>query len=292
MLDLLSKELASLSEKLQAYNIKLIIGGGYGLYLRTESLRKNNPRTFFNNIPIARSTEDLDIFLSIHLITSLEKMRTIRTVLNEMGYEPKPDAKFYQFWKQVDLQGQSRRLKLDFLSPAILGKESSLVVQRNRRIRPRATPNTLLAKNEQMHARITEEATSLEDYLDLLYIDDRNYVYIPHPFTYMILKLFAIKDHIEQPETKGKAPHHSFDLYRTVAMLTELEEQQATSLVDKYPNLSDQARNIIGVYFNNLDSLGTLSLRRYIIDNQPTIGNESVEVFLEYLRDLFNAKDL
>lgn len=291
MLDLLKNELIALSQNLQTHNIKLIIGGGYGLYLKTESLRKSNPRTFFDTIPIARSTNDLDIFLSIELITSLEKMRTIRAVLNEMGYEPKPDAKFYQFWKPVALQNQSRRLKLDFLSPLISGEKCSLVKQDSRRIRPKGIPNAPLAENEQMHARITQEAASLEEYLQLLYINDTNYVYIPHPFTYMMLKLFAIKDHLEQPEIKGKAPYHSFDLYRTVAMLTESEEKQATSLAGKYPDLSNQAKNIVGAYFNNLDSPGTISLRRYIIDNEPSVTNESIKTFLEYLHDLFKLAD-
>lgn len=65
MLDLLRKELISLSEKLQAHNIKLILGGGYGLLLRTEHLSNNNSPTLFKDIPIARSTNDLDIFCQL-----------------------------------------------------------------------------------------------------------------------------------------------------------------------------------------------------------------------------------
>lgn len=127
-----------------------------------------------------------------------------------MGYEPKRGAEFYQFWRPVDIQGQARFLKLDFLSSAILGTQRSLVTQRNRRVRPKTAASRPLGENEKLHARITEEAVSLEDYLQLLYLNDNSYVYIPHPFTYMVLKLFAIKDHLEQPETKGKAPYHSF----------------------------------------------------------------------------------
>jgi hypothetical protein len=285
MLDLLRQELIVLAQKLQPYNIKLIIGGGYGLLLRTEFLSKNDSPTLFNNIPIARSTNDLDIFLSTEIVTSLEKMKIIRNTLNHLGYEPKPGAEFYQFAREVDIQGQSRFLKLDFLCPTITDQKQDLVEQDQRRVRPKSAKK--LKKEHKLHARNTKEAISLEDYLQLIYINDQTYVYIPHPFTYLILKLFAIKDHLDQPETKGKSQHHAFDLYRTVAMLTEIEDHETTLLARKYPDITQQANSIVKNLFNGIDSLGSLALRRYFIENQMIITNQTLIAFLNYLHDLF-----
>lgn len=286
MLDILRQELISLAQLLANRNIKLIIGGGYGLLLRTEFLSNNNFPTLFNQIPIARSTNDLDIFLSSEIVTSLDKMKTIRMVLNQLGYNPKPGAEFYQFWRPITIQGQSRFLKLDFLCPSINDQNQDLIEQDQRRVRPKSAKK--LKKEEKLHARKTQEAISLEDYLQLIPISQHTVVYIPHPFTYLILKLFAIKDHLEQPETKGKSQHHTFDLYRSVAMLTNEEDEQATLLIQKYPDIAQEASNIIKKFFVNQDSLGTLALRQYLLENQVATDDNSIENFLNYLHSLFN----
>lgn len=286
MLDILRQELISLVQLLANHNIKLIIGGGYGLLLRTEFLSNNNFPTLFNQIPIARSTNDLDIFLSSEIVTSLDKMKTIRMVLNQLGYNPKPGAEFYQFWRPINVQGQSRFLKLDFLCPSINDQNQDLIEQDQRRVRPKSAKK--LKKEEKLHARKTQEAISLEDYLQSISLNQNTVVYIPHPFTYLILKLFAIKDHLEQPETKGKSQHHTFDLYRSVAMLTDEEDQQATLLVQKYPDVAQEASNIIQAFFASQDSLGTLALRQYLFENQVKIDGNSIENFLSYLHSLFN----
>jgi hypothetical protein len=60
--DPLREQLRLLAAELQKDDIKLILGGGYGLVLRTEYVRRTQAATRFEEIPEARSTNDLDLF--------------------------------------------------------------------------------------------------------------------------------------------------------------------------------------------------------------------------------------
>ena len=77
--DPLCEQLRLIGWELQKDEIKLIMGGGYGLVLKTEYIRQTNARTRFEEIPQARSTNDLDLFLNAEIITSVEKIEKITT---------------------------------------------------------------------------------------------------------------------------------------------------------------------------------------------------------------------
>jgi hypothetical protein len=64
--DVLRAELERLAGALQPRGVPLIIGGGYGLLLRQEHIAHSGVRTV-REIPAARSTNDLDIFLSVEI---------------------------------------------------------------------------------------------------------------------------------------------------------------------------------------------------------------------------------
>ena len=93
--DPLREQLRLLALELQKDEIKLILGGGYGLLLKTEYIRQTNAVTRFEEIPQARSTNDLDLFLSAEIITSTEKIEKIRDALEKLKFEPV--APFFQF---------------------------------------------------------------------------------------------------------------------------------------------------------------------------------------------------
>lgn len=67
--DPLREQLRLLAQELKNDSIKVILGGGYGLVLKTEYIRQTNAATRFEEIPQARSTNDLDLFLSAEIIT-------------------------------------------------------------------------------------------------------------------------------------------------------------------------------------------------------------------------------
>ncbi len=64
--DPLVRHLAELAVELDADNIPIILGGGMSLYLRQKFLSGRAPRYPFD--VAARSTADLDLFLSSRLI--------------------------------------------------------------------------------------------------------------------------------------------------------------------------------------------------------------------------------
>ncbi|MEY2725148.1 MAG: hypothetical protein RLZZ458_1015 [Planctomycetota bacterium] len=104
---------------------KLIIGGGYGLYLK-QLYVSNNPqiRTLFavTDLPTARTTEDIDLILRAEIVTDSGSMKAIREVLDQLGFTVVETAKFTQFVRPMS-QG---RVKIDLLA-APLGEFASRV---------------------------------------------------------------------------------------------------------------------------------------------------------------------
>ena len=67
-------------------DVELIIGGGYGLVLRSEIVSTRQRASRLGIETIVRSTSDLDCFLSVDFITDATKTRRIAEVLQELGY--------------------------------------------------------------------------------------------------------------------------------------------------------------------------------------------------------------
>ena len=102
MFDPLNNELVKIAKALQPHDVKLIIGGGYGLALKTQQIIDSGKITRLE-IPPARATEDFDLFLRIEIITDVRKMEAIRDVLQNLDY--KPVANYFQFETDIDLSG-------------------------------------------------------------------------------------------------------------------------------------------------------------------------------------------
>jgi hypothetical protein len=72
----LQTSLLDLLYELEGTEIKIIIGGGYGIYLKTDYVQKRGVRTLLNEWPEPRSTNDLDLFLRPELLIEAEKSIT------------------------------------------------------------------------------------------------------------------------------------------------------------------------------------------------------------------------
>jgi hypothetical protein len=59
----LQTALLDLLQKIRYSEIKLIIGGGFGIYLKTNHVKLLDMRTLLDQWPEPRSTNDLDLFL-------------------------------------------------------------------------------------------------------------------------------------------------------------------------------------------------------------------------------------
>jgi len=81
VLDILQTTLLDILYELRDSDLPLILGGGYGLYLKQHQVASSNVPLLLNAIPPPRATNDLDIFLRTEL-----KLFALRDQVDE---EPK-----------------------------------------------------------------------------------------------------------------------------------------------------------------------------------------------------------
>ena len=107
--------------------------------------------------------------------------------------------------------------------------ERKLVKINKPRIRPKKAKN--------IHGYLTEEALTIEENLLPINIADEDEnpleIYLPHPFSYLVMKLFALRDRLED-EGKDFGAYHAFDIYRVIAMMTENEWNEAVKMRESY----------------------------------------------------------
>lgn len=282
MQDPLREQLQLLARTLQPNGISLIVGGGYGLLLRTEHIRRSGLRTRFAALPTARSTSDIDIFLSAEVITDLEKFNKIRESLDQLGYVPIETAKFYQFVLPITYAGFERGIKIDLLAAPARGENLNHVRQDDRRIKPRGA--------EGLHAHTTPEALTVEENalpLDIGSKEDPLVVYVPHPFSYLLLKLFALRDQLEN-EAKGFGAYHAFDIYRTVGLATAVEWDEACALRDRYLLVDPvpEACELVRDLFGEIGSKGISRLLDHAEKVGELISEETLRSLCDDLREL------
>ena len=281
--DPLLNQLRQFADKLAEKNISVIIGGGYGLLLKAKHIQRTGARTRLDQIPVARSTGDIDVFLTTEVIVDKNKMAAIRQALDELGYSPVPGAEYYQFFREVVIAGVPRNLKFDFLAAPVPSEEAKKVKADVRRIRPRGSTET------PMHAHTTPEALTIEEHLISIDIGEANQsieVFLPHPFSYTLLKLFALKDQIDI-RAKEFGRHHAFDIYTTWAMMTEEEFGQAEEIRTQYADVDviPEAIKIASTLFIDENAKGIIRLKEHA-------GIEKIEVveideFVKDIRTLF-----
>jgi len=281
--DPLLDQLRQFAERLAEKNISLVIGGGYGLLLKANHIQRSGARTRLDQIPIARSTGDIDVFLTTEVIIDKGNMAAIRKALDDLGYSPVPGAEFYQFFREVTIGGAKRNLKFDFLAAPVLGEQAKKVKADVRRIRPRG------ASESPMHAHTTPEALTVEEHLlavDIGEGGERVEIFLPHPFSYVLLKLFALRDQIDN-EAKEFGRHHAFDIYSTWAMMTEEELEQAEQLRGSYADVGimPEAIEIAYAIFADENAKGVIRLKEHARFEKV----ELVEIaeFTEEIRTLF-----
>lgn len=277
--DPLLSQLRQFTEKLAEKNVRLIIGGGYGLLLKANHIQDIRARTRLEKIPTARSTGDIDVFLTTEVITDKNNMAAIRQALDELDYSPVPGAEYYQFFREVAIAGITRTLKFDFLAAPVSDEEAKKVKTDVRRIRLRGTTET------PMHAHTTPEALTIEEHLLSMDIGEANkpiIVFLPHPFSYTMLKLFALRD---QPDNEKKefGRHHAFDIYTTWAMMTEEEFGQAEELRVRYADVGvmPEAIEIAASLFADENARGMIRLKE-----QARLEKEELVQTGEFIKDI------
>jgi len=278
----LEKSLYDLLSKLDSTICPLILGGGYGLYLRRTILEQDGTRTLLEHWPEARSTNDLDLFLRPELLCDSDRLKTLKVAFDELGYTPVEGAEHYQFRKDDPDGFIERGIKIDLLTgPSSCFEGKGLRVD-ERRVRPNPSVN--------VHAHPTDEAITLEQHLQEVKIqigDDEGAsesVFLPHPYTYALMKLFAFRDQVDTLQ-KGYGSHHALDLYSIVAMMTEPQWERAKEMAtanSKSPT-GLEANRIVSDMFDSTTSRGLLVMRA----NPYCSDQLQLPEFIELVHELF-----
>ena len=154
----------------------------------------------------------------------------------------------------------------------------------------RARPNPSVG----IHAHPVDEAPTLEEGLlpvtlagklgssESWQVD----VFLPHPYTFLMMKLFAFRDQLGDAD-KEFGRYHALDLYTILATTTEEEWEYALELRDQYggePYVMEAGR-MVSKYFSALDCLGMIRLRE-----SPYYRPElQLGEFMSALNELFPA---
>jgi hypothetical protein len=130
----LKTSLLDLLHEIDGGDIKLIIGGGFGIYLKY--MRQQSERTLLQEWPEPRSTNDLDLFLRPELLIESAKLKPLAEAIARLGYKVIPGAEKYQFVKPGAGGTDAGSIKIDILTgPQSCFKDTTVKVD-TRRARP------------------------------------------------------------------------------------------------------------------------------------------------------------
>jgi len=263
---------------------KLIVGGGYGIYLKIVHLRRTGERTLFNNWPEPRSTNDLDLFLRSELLIESEKLIPLAQALERLKYNVVPSAKNYQFSRLGPNGTEAGSIKVDILTGPRSHFEGTKVKADSRRAKPKPSVG--------IHAHPVDEALSLEEGLLPTILTGNlssgdpweTEVLLPHPYTFSLMKLFAFRDRLND-ENKEFGSYHALDLYTILATTTEQEWQLALKLGEVHNKnpIVLEAGGLVAEFFSDIEQLGMIRLR----ESKYFSPELQLEDFTSALKDLF-----
>ncbi|MFA4917330.1 MAG: hypothetical protein WC560_11765 [Syntrophales bacterium] len=280
----LQTALLDLLYELQGTDVKLIIGGGFGIYLKTDHVLRMEVRTLFRQWPEPRSTNDLDLFLRPELLIEPAKLKPLAEAITRLGYKVVKGAEKYQFVKPGQGGAVAGSIKIDILT----GPQNRFEGTSVRADARRARPNPSIG----IHAHPVDEALTLEEGLLPVSFDGKlgtgeswhAEVFLPHPYTFLMMKLFAFRDRLNDTD-KEFGRYHALDLYTIMATITENEWEQALELHDQYsdePYIREAGR-LVAKLFSSLDRLGMIRLR----ESRYYRHELQIDEFMSALHELF-----
>ena len=270
-----------LHSRLDQKGINLVLGGGFGLFLKQlDLLTTRNSRTLLpvDAWPRARTTNDLDLFIPMKLLITLADMQAVRAILDELEFQVIQGSQFWQFVLPAT------DVKIDLLTgPVTEAVKPQLKMDDNRRVRPRG--------DLKLHARHTPEALGLAENQEALLIhgqllngaEYQGMINIPSPFSYLMMKVTAFGDQVDN-EKRVFGRHHALDLYRIIAMLNEEQYAQTKQQFTKHSNdLNAQCvMTLAKELFGSTESPGIIRMKEHAFyDN-----NLDIAAFISALQDL------
>jgi hypothetical protein len=278
----LTTALLELTHEIGKGDLRLIVGGGFGIYLKYREIRRSHPKTLLGQWPEPRSTNDLDLFLRTELLVDSQRLIPLVIALETLGYHAV--EKYYQFAKPGPGGRETGGLKIDLLAgPRQILQAHGIVAQERR-----AYPKPKIP----LHAHPVDEALTLEEHLQPIIIGGhlsngtpaQAEVFLPHSFTYILMKCFALRDRINDAE-KDYGRHHALDLYTIIAMMTEDDWETALAMRDTNREEATfiEATEEVNRLFNGDFSQGTLRLKESSYYRPEFQVTEFREALLELL---------
>jgi hypothetical protein len=280
----LQTALLDLLYEVKGTDVVIIIGGGYGIYLKTGHVRRLGKRTLLQEWPEPRSTNDLDLFLRPELLIHAGKVKPLALALSRLGYAVVPGAEKYQFAKPGPGGGMAGGIKIDILTGPRTRFEGTKVKADARRARP--------SPSVGIHSHPVDETPTLEEGLLPETLSGnlssgsswQAEVFLPHPYTFAMMKLFAFRDRLDDAD-KEYGRYHALDLYTIMATTTEGEWRGALAMRERYAKdpYVKEAGILVSKYFASLDSLGMLRMR----ESRYHRAQLQLAEFMSVLKELF-----
>lgn len=279
-MDPLRTDLCRLCRRVASEDVRLLLVGGYGILLKAEQIRANHLETVAPTL-FPRATDDLDLLLTSRVVADIGSMEALRASLRELGYEPVTGGEFYQWFRELEAEeGAASRVRIDLLGQ--IPEDRSGVKHTERRIRPHDF--------QGLHAHPVVEAAFAHQKPTLLDVcpgPPPGTVAIPHPFSFLLLKLFAFHDRRDDPDV-DRGRHHAFDLYRIVSMMTPEEWREVAELRARHGDhaVVRRARRLVREHFADSEAVGSLRLREHVRRSAVDVAAYPVDEFLGDLQEL------
>ncbi|MBU2622978.1 MAG: hypothetical protein KKD92_11740, partial [Proteobacteria bacterium] len=176
--------------------------------------------------------------------------------------------------------------KIDILTGPQNRFEGTSVKTDSRRVRPNPSVG--------IHAHPVDEALTLEEDLLRVFLDEKPgtgeqmhaEVFLPQPYTFLMMKLFAFRDRFNDAD-KEFGRYHALDLYTILATTMESEWKQALRFHNRYRDDSHviEAGRLVAKFFSAFDSMGIIRLRESSY-YRPEL---QLDEFMSAMQDLFPA---
>lgn len=126
--------------------------------------------------------------------------------------------------------------------------------------------------------------------MELVLEEDRA-VFIPHPLTFLALKLFAFRDRLGD-ESRSLSRYHAYDVFTVVAMTTLEEWSQAREIRNRFSGSAvlAEAKEIVRTHFGSPTSMGVIRLQEHVrLAEGRVLAEEVVTQFPDDLRTLLGS---
>jgi hypothetical protein len=283
----LQTSLLDLLHEIEGTDIKIIIGGGFGIFLKADYVRRLGVRTLLREWPETRSTNDLDLFLRPELLIQSARLRPLAEAITRLGYQVVRGAEKYQFFKPGPGGIEAGSVKIDILT----GPQSRFKGTRVKADARRARPNPSVG----IHAHPVDETPTLEEGLLAVSLNGKlssgqpwqAELFLPHPYTFLMMKLFAFKDRLDDAQ-KEFGRYHALDLYTILATTSEEEWGYALKLREQQGDqpCAMEAGRLVSAHFSAVDQLGMIRLR----ESRYYRRELQLDEFMSAMKELFPAR--